>query len=64
MKLDIPVASMSFEGLVTPREVKRDHQVEDERDDFYLKFEFSRTKSNLDLSEIFIQFEFDLNYFG
>lgn len=63
MKLDIPVASMSFEGLVTPREVKRD-QVEDERDDFYLKFEFSRTKSNPNLSEIFIQFEFDLSYFG
>lgn len=40
MKLDIPVASMSFEGLVTPREVKRDH-IEDERDDFYLKFELS-----------------------
>ncbi|KAH9701782.1 putative protein phosphatase 2C 25 [Citrus sinensis] len=33
-KLDIPVASMSFGGLVTPREVKRD-EVEDERDGFY-----------------------------
>lgn len=32
--LDIPVASMSFGGLVTPREVKRD-EVEDERDGFY-----------------------------
>lgn len=53
MKLDIPVASMSFEGLVTLREVKR-NKVKYERDGFYLKSKLIQIDLISNLSKIFI----------
>lgn len=56
------MACMSFRGLVTLRKVKRD-KVKDERYDFYPKSKLIPVNLNPNLSEIFIQFEYDPNYF-
>lgn len=61
-KLDISMASMSFRGLVTLRKVKRD-KVKDERYGFYPKSKLIPVNLNPNLFEIFIQFEYDPNYF-